>query len=843
MNIYSFYITRDFAAGTRQVFPVYKDDLALEYQMENNERFYRAKLSGNLDFIGADYDYIDTQPFETVFTLEIKRSSDRGTTWSTYWTGQFVKTDCTFNVQDRKVTVKPETVDAYKAVLDGMEREFNLIELLPEIQQVKMTKRPVIQVYTAGENIVSCFCAGLAWEQDCESADGGKCRDCHFYPIETENTSILCDTTETGLTAPFTGADILDRNEPHTGMLSNGQGVYRIEYTDYRRYMDLFKLEIVRISDGEVIWTWEDKLEGGGLPSVIYFTKDGGTRKDSMTPTQVLSDSAIDGTGAVDSETGYSVKVYDVIAGEHYAFSGTKESSFEGQFYVNWYDSGGNFIAGSLWNAAGDTTVYVDEEVIAPTGAVICKITEKDSLSSYFSFSHLVEVEEEEMKADVSTTGTYERMVADQEYITFGGTQYQLHPIESDDIVANNRNCSYAIGIEHNTLRTSTRTSATPTKWGRRSETTYFDTPDDLRVYYPVGRSKWYDTSKWFYLDSNLYQWEEQGRTEFILKDAFPLYSVLSVLLGANGINSTVTFQGTATYSDFLYGTTRPVTPVDTDNYRLFLAPKSNVIQGEYQKPAMKAMVTLKKVLDMLRNVYQCYWFIDADGRLRIEHISWFKNGGTYSGTPAVGIDATTMQNVRNGKTWDYGQKEYSFEKMNMPERYQFGWMDEVMEPFKGDPLITQGTFVEKGRVDDVTVADFTSDVDYLMLAPENCSNDGFALLAASQVSGIWTVPFATKTIRGVQTTMQNYFLSFWHLLPSYWLYDVPTWYMNVNGVRTQSHGIQRMRKQSISLPVPDADPDPIELVKTSVGDGEVSKMSINLSSRVAKIDLNFDTH
>lgn len=840
MNIYSFYITRDFAAGTRQVFPVYKDDLALEYQMENNERFYRAKLSGNLDFIGADYDYIDTQPFETVFTLEIKRSSDCGTTWSTYWTGQFVKTDCTFNVQDRKVTVKPETVDAYKAVLDGMEREFNLIELLPEIQQVKMTKRPVIQVYTSGENVVSCFCSGLSWEQDCESADGGKCRKCHFLPVNTEEMTIWCDTTEYGMTDPFTGN--IDFSQSGSGTLSNGQGIYNLAWV-YDLIGDVLTLIIVRISDSEAIWTWMEFLDGGGLPSVIYFKKDGGTQKEGMVPTQILSDSAVDGDGTIRSETGYSVVEYDVEEGEHYAFSGTKESSFEGQFYVNWYDSNGDFIAGTIWNTSGDTTIYDDEEVTAPTGAVTCKITENDSLSSYFSFSHLVEVEEEEMKADTSTIGTYERLVADREYITFGVTQYKLYPIKSDDIVANNRNCSYAIGVEHNTLRVSTRTSATPTKYGRRSETTYFDTPDDLHVYYPVAQSKWLDTSEWFYFDSQLYQWEEQGRTEFILKDAFPLYSVLSVLLGANGINSTVTFQGTATYSDFLYGTTRPVTPVDTDNYRLFLAPKSNVIQGEYQKPAMKAMVTLKKVLDMLRNVYQCYWFIDADGRLRIEHISWFKNGGSYSGTPAVGLDATTMQNVRNGKTWDYGQKEYSFEKMNMPERYQFAWMDEVTQPFIGDPLITQGTFVEKGRVDDVTVADFTSDVDYLMLAPENCSNDGFALLAASQVSGIWTVPFATKTIKGVQTTMQNYFLSFWHLLPSYWLYDVPTWYMNVNGVRTQSHGIQRMRKQSISLPVPDTDPDPIELVKTSVGDGEVKKMSINLTSRVAKIDLNFDTH
>ena len=43
------------------VHPIYKDDLAKEYELETNQRFYRAKLSGKITFVRDDYDYINRQ--------------------------------------------------------------------------------------------------------------------------------------------------------------------------------------------------------------------------------------------------------------------------------------------------------------------------------------------------------------------------------------------------------------------------------------------------------------------------------------------------------------------------------------------------------------------------------------------------------------------------------------------------------------------------------------------------------------------------------------------------------------------------------------------------------------
>ena len=148
------------------VHPNYKDDLAKEYELETNQRFYRAKLSGKLSFIRDDYDYINNKPFDTTFLLQIEKSNDGGKTWSPYYSGQFMKTDCTFVDYDKKVTVQPDTIDEYNDVLAGLEKEYNLITLAPSVQRITINKRPLIQIYVPGDTIVSCFLGGTNWEQD-----------------------------------------------------------------------------------------------------------------------------------------------------------------------------------------------------------------------------------------------------------------------------------------------------------------------------------------------------------------------------------------------------------------------------------------------------------------------------------------------------------------------------------------------------------------------------------------------------------------------------------------------------------------------------------------------------
>jgi hypothetical protein len=332
---------------------------------------------------------------------------------------------------------------------------------------------------------------------------------------------------------------------------------------------------------------------------------------------------------------------------------------------------------------------------------------------------------------------------------------------------------------------------------------------------------------------------ELQGRKEFMLKDAFPVWSVLEVLL--NKVAPSVTHKGTSAYSDFLYGTARGQAIFGGD-IQLFLAPKSNIIVGEYQEPAMKAPVTLGEVLKMLRNMYGCYWFIDEQNRLRIEHIEWFKRGGSYTGEPVVGINLTKIFNVRNSKDWAYCTNEIKFKKEDMPARYEYEWMDDCMEVFNGT-IDVLSTFVKDDKVEEVTVSGYTSDVDYMLMAPNMCSKDGFALLGAKLVSGVYAVPIVNLGFGNTGKSIQNYYLSMAFLLPNYLISDMPAWNIEINDVQATANGIQRNRQQQLKFPAGLENIDFNKLIRTHIGDGEIDRLEISLSSRMAKVQLNYNTY
>ena len=90
----------------RNAFPIYKSDLAKEYTKETNQEFFRAKLSGKLTFVRDDYTFISQAPFDTKFGVFLFISYDNGQTWDEYWKGEFWKTDCEFDEDDKSVDRK-----------------------------------------------------------------------------------------------------------------------------------------------------------------------------------------------------------------------------------------------------------------------------------------------------------------------------------------------------------------------------------------------------------------------------------------------------------------------------------------------------------------------------------------------------------------------------------------------------------------------------------------------------------------------------------------------------------------------------------------------------------------
>lgn len=338
---------------------------------------------------------------------------------------------------------------------------------------------------------------------------------------------------------------------------------------------------------------------------------------------------------------------------------------------------------------------------------------------------------EGEVVLDVSDIPVYGRWLCDVEDI--GGVS--TYPIPDDDLCMDNRNYHRILGDDFSSaIFFGDGFSADPTEWGIYQPGMYYIPPvvQDNPELFPVARNIWGRVSVWFAALTFFSQLETVARREFIIRHAYPIYSVISVLL--NEIAPGITHDATIDYSEFLYSTN-----IIGIEQHLMITPKSNILTAGYDQPASKAPITLGEVLEMLRDCFRCYWYIDSQNRFRIEHIEYFRNGGSYSGTPVVGIDLTNSTVERNGKAWSFGTDKYQFDKPEMEARYQFGWMDDVTRYFEGEPIDIVSQYVNLGNVKNIDIVKFTSDIDYILLSPSAISKDGFVLMGgipASETDG-----------------------------------------------------------------------------------------------------------
>ena len=717
--------------GTKQaVNPNNKDDLSLDYELETNQKFYRAKLSGKINFVRADYEIINNAPFDSVFFLYIEKSDDWGQTYNEYYKAKFMKTDCTINDDDKIITVQPETTDQYDDVLAGLEKEYNLIELAPQIEFLTIIKRPLIQIYVPGDSIVSCFLGGTNWEQDAN--------------VTTDQNALV-------QTYHFALCNILK----------------------------------------------EIQITSNGSPSVIS-----GLYTGRMA-------------------------------------TGASADAFDGKLYpelnVNYY-------------------IYISQQRIdgVPFGVALVEIRRRSDGVAMFRYQKVTTSPFDTLEFDLAAvdgsgaTGTmhadmksyniYARYLCDVEKID----DLNTYPLPADDIVDNNRNYRRAIGYAIDVAFISNNFSDTPTEWGLADNGKYFAPPYSIygQTFYPIARSTWRYASLWF--GFYLMDWilEEKARKAYTLRDAFTLSSCINVLLKefAPGI----THEATPEYSQFLYNTTNPISG---QKFKLLISQKSNIINGEYQTPAQKAPITLQQIMTMLRDIYKCYWYIE-DGKFKIEQINWFRNGGSYGYNPIIDYDLTKLENIRNGKKWAFGTSEYSFDKVEMPERYQFEWMDDVTTPFEGLPIEITSKYVTAGKIEEINISNFTSDIDLMLLNPGAINSDGFALFAAVTPSGggQLELPFTQQTVDGVEYYLQNGYLAFINIQPTYWVYDMPARNFKINNAQNFAMGIERKKKQTLNFPAGSTEPNPMQLVKTYIGNGQVDKLSVNLCSRNIKATLKYDT-
>lgn len=714
----------------QELHPIYGDKCSIKHTMPDDERYYKESFNGTLKFVRDDYTWVvatdnGVTRFDTIYELELWTQTQQVTTL------KFVITDCEVDEDNGIVTVKPTTKTIYDDIEDCKNREFNLVDLNPEINDLTWYKRVLAQVYVGGEDIVTNLIGGMHWEQD-----------------------VVADLNSV---TPETLAD-------------------DYHFTQREAYNEV---EVQGLSSGG----------GNGT----YF-------------------------GVGDTER----RVFDYLV---YPV-GIKPYRLRFHRWV----SGNDFIFRIGIEDLNGVELYFHQE---------------NSISAYSADSATVQMQDSSTSqatavfVSYNVKRIYDRLLCD---VDTGVDR------PDDDLVAYSSNYRYIAQFASFVYSYSTALSLTPTQWGTvGGSNKYYTAPSAvIEEWMPIGQSLWNNVSLFLDLNSGVtLRTEELYMRSMTLRHAYPVWSALTVLL--QQVAPGVTFEPLEGYSEFLFAEVNPVT--GHDNLTLFITPKSNIINGDYKTPAYKAPITLASLLEMLRNVFQLYWYIDSQGRFHLEHVSWFMNGGTYSTpTPAVSYDLTALHNTRNGKAWAFVTNRYTFNRNEIPSTITWKWMDDVTEPFIGFEMRFKSPLVNKAKNEEKNIGNYTSDIDYVSLQPNDVSQDGFMLLGAAYeaIKQFYYLPFYAYTPAGsaVVTNLQNGYLAMGYLeQQNYWLDNQPAGDIEYsNGSRAATRMQSRMKQQDVVVPMTSPIFDPITLIRTGLGDGEIQDIEINISSLTGKAKLKYDT-
>lgn len=323
----------------------------------------------------------------------------------------------------------------------------------------------------------------------------------------------------------------------------------------------------------------------------------------------------------------------------------------------------------------------------------------------------------------------YQRLLCDVDAVEDSEGVKSTYNLPSDDFVTDNRNYKKCIGLKGGLFFCTSRAVDKPTRYGLNDYGQYFTnqfipSSSGLGRPLPISRNSWANASLWYVYEDFTYKFfEEKLRKQYTLRDSYSIAAVIKALL--NKIDPTLKHEATAEYSHFLYDET---VPLSMNRFYVYITQKTNILKGEYDQPAQKAEISFEDLMKMLRDCFKCYWYIE-DGKFKIEHISFFMKGGSYSYNSDVQLDFTKLTDQFNKKSSAYFQSEVEYDKSDLNQRYEFGWMDDVTDLFGGVTIDVNSNYIQKDKNEDINISQFSSDVDYMLFNPNNFSNDGFALL------------------------------------------------------------------------------------------------------------------
>lgn len=438
----------------------------------------------------------------------------------------------------------------------------------------------------------------------------------------------------------------------------------------------------------------------------------------------------------------------------------------------------------------------------------------------------------------------FRRLLCDVESIEIENQALNTYEVPSDDFVSDNRNYKRCIGLNGGSIFCTSFVVDEPTRYGVNDYNKYFSNKFisstlGIERPLPISRNSWANASLWYVYDKLYPIWEKKLRKLYTIKDNYSISAVIKSLL--KKINPTISHEGTSEYSNFLYGNMSPISGID--RFYVYITQKTNILKGDYDQHAQKAEISLKNVMDMLRDCFRCYWYIE-NNKLKIEHISFFMKGGSYSQNASIQLDFTNLFDQFNNKAISAYQSEIEFDKSDLNSRYEFSWMDDATHIFGGVTIDVKSNYIQKDKTETVSINNFSSDVDYMLFNPLSFSSDGFALLCPVKNGNTLELPIAEVELKdengeAFKAIAQNFYAS-WPYLVRFYMWDMPAEKIECNSVENLIvHSIKMCMKHDINITA-EADLDILKLIKTFIGNGRIDRAQYNINTRNAKIKLSY---
>jgi hypothetical protein len=751
-----------------------------KYKKETGQVFFRSSLEGSIKIFGTDFDFIKSQSLETKYLLVVTDNSGKVLALNS-----FVETDCKLDDTRHSIELKLSPIDRYSKIMNDYDNTYDLIKLSPAITPLTLTKRLLYQFYIQGANSVSCYANGTYWEQDTNEAidDADALEKKYYFAKNFTKQEIVVEKEQS---ERFAGTYI--RDDSYNG--------YRWIHTSKSNLV--FLLE--PLSDSQ--------KANYGTPSWAYGTILSAASGTHPTNTTGESKNSLYWLKFIDKSVFGNLNRPDLVSKSVYC------TTYYVDAFIGLFSQSGNYNLRKVSDGSDAFNVA-------------------NCIINYTIWGRIL--------ADVDTAVE-----------PSSGQTKTLYDLPKDDFVSERVNYRKCIGLIGLQVKQTGYTVTHPTKYGRNDYGKYFTNnfvnamTKTAHMPVPISRSSWANTSIWAIIPDEWSSFESQFRTQFTLKDAFSLADTIKALL--HKIDPLVKFEATAEYSRFFYegDTSTPIIPFDGSRigYVPFIAPKSNVLKGNYDQAAQKAEITFEQLMNMLRDCFRCYWYIDDSNRLRIEHVSYFMKGLSYT-SPDLQFDLTKKYDKFNKKTVLYAQEATSYNKDDLNSRYEFSWMDDSTDTFEDMEIGVKSLYIQSDKTEEVNSEAFSTDIDLMLYAPDKFSEDGFALMMADKNTG--RVPIAAVSglrddeyIYTYSVTPQNYLCS-WLYLARYYMLDMPAYRIEYTRAPSADAyrvtGIKQCMQQDIEFQT-DEKIDLNKAIKTSVGTGIIDSLSVNIDTHLISVTL-----